>query len=266
MRTYKRASAACLAVAFLAMTGAAPTSAPEKFIVSSERFGYIGTVSVFNTLADAQSGRNPRYAGFVMPQRDGSIYMSRAMGGDYSEFNAILTNWYSTNDPDPENNPGKGNPNNKNIGFVQMYDNNADNWQNQKAYWSKDKQTFTIESKGRNASYPSVENPGEYARLWNAGATQGAGESTKGTFVTYEVVFNATGLAGHDPDNDGFFENSKNATGFSGTFKAVFKNESANYPDSNGYYVVSLTFNSSWWAVSNTTTKNDHFGSSNVKN
>ena len=265
MKTYKRASAACLAVAFLATTGAAPTSAPEKFIVSSERFGYVGTVSVFNTLSDAQSGRNPRHVGIVMPQRGGSIYMSRAMGGDYSEFNAILTNWYSTHDPDPENNPGKGNPDNRNHGFVQMYDNNADNWQNQKATWSKDKQTFTIESKGKNASYPSVANPGEYARLWNAGATQGSGESTKGTFLTYEVVFNATGLAGHDPDNDGFIENSTNATGFSGTFKAVFKNESANYPDSNGYYVVSLTFNSTCWAESEGLARDDHFGSSNVK-
>ena len=239
------------------------TAVPEKFLASSERFGYIGTVSVYNTLADAHSGHNPRFNSIVMPQRDGAIYMSRAMGGDYSEFNSILTDWYSNGDPD---HLGVGNPNNKNQCFFQMYDNNADNWQNQKANWSTDKNTFTLETKGKNASYPSVDNPGEYARLWNAGATQGSGESTRGTYLEYAVVFRATGLAATDPDHDGFFENSHNATAYSGTFTALFQNESERYPDSNGFYVVKLAFNGVSWAVANGYAKDDHFGSASIKN
>jgi hypothetical protein len=241
----------------------APTPAPEKFICSSERFGYAGTVSVYNTLAEARSGRNPRFTSIAFPQRDGSIYMARNMGGEWSEFNAILTNWYSTQNPDPEK-KGHGNPNNQNTGFFQMYDNNADNWQNQKAYWSKDKKTFTIESKGKNASYPSVENPGEYARLWNAGQTTGGGEGTKGTYLEYEVVFKASGLTGTDDDNDGFIENTGNATSYSGHFKAIFRNESTRSPESNGFYVVSLTFNNTSWAKGLNLTEVDHFGSVNV--
>ena len=244
----------------------APAPAPEKFILSCERFGYIGTVSVYNSYAEAQSGRNPRYSNIVMPQRDGSIYMARAMGGEYGEFNAILTNWYATLDADPENNPGKGNPNNKNEGFFQMYDNNADNWQNQKATWNKQKTVFTLESKGKNASYPSVSNPGEYARLWNAGAPAGSGEATKGTYLEYQVTFVASGVNGTDPDSDGFFEYTGTGGTYSGSFKAIFRNESQNYPASNGWYVLNLTFNNVSWAAPKGIADPDHFGSANVKN
>ncbi len=249
-----------LAVVALIGAGAAPSA--EKFICSSERFGYTGTVTVYNTVSDARSGRNPRSSSIAFPQRDGSIYMARNMGGEWSEFNAILTNWYSSSDPDHK---GQGNPNNQNTGFFQMYDNNADNWQNQTSYWSKDKKSFTIESKGKNASYPSVTNPGEYARLWNAGYTTGGGEGTKGTYLEYEVKFTATGLVAQDTDSDGFFENTANATGYSGTFKGIFKNESTRSPESNGYYVLTLTFNNTCWAVTNGFAELDHFGSATIK-
>lgn len=246
----------------LAVLASPSAPAPEKFIVSCERFGYFGTISVFNSYSDAKSGKNARYSGIAMPPRDGSIYMARAMGGEYGEFNAILTNWYSTTDTDPSH-VGYGNPNNKNEGFFQMYDNNADNWQNQKASWSKDKKTFTLVSKGKNASYPSVEEPGEYARLWNAGAPQGSGESTKGTYLDYEVTFVATGITGTDADNDGFFEYEGNGGSFSGTFKAIFRNESTKYPASNGWYVVDLKFNNVNWAAGLGLAKPSHFGSAN---
>ena len=241
----------------------ATAPAPEKLFCSSERFGYIGTISVYSSFADAKAGKNARFTNIAVPPRDGSIYMARNMGGEWSEFNAFLTNWYATTNADPEK-KGHGNPNNQNTGFVQMYDNNADNWQNQKAYWSKDKKSFTFESRGKNASYPSVENPGEYARLWNAGYTTGGGEGTRGTFLEYEIVFKATGLVGADEDNDGFIENTANATGYSGTFKAIFRNESTRSPESNGFYVVTLTFNNTSWADDLGLTEVDHFGSSNV--
>ena len=251
---------AAIGLATLATTAGAP--APEKFIADCDRFGYIGTVSVYNTFADAQAGKNARVVNVVMPQRDGSIYLSKAMGGEWSEFNAFLTNW--SDGPDPEK-PGHGNPNNMNHGFIQMYDNNADNWQNQKAYWSEDLQTFTVETKGKNAAYPSVEEPGEYARLWHAPNMTGPGENTKGTFWRYEMYFQATGLNGADSDGDGFYENSNNATSFRGYFKAIFRNESERNPAANGYYVVNVTFNNVSWAGSNGYTENDTFGSSVVK-
>lgn len=249
----------------LALTVLAPLAgAPEKFLASTDRWGYTGSITVYNSFSDAVAGKNPRTGPIPVPQRDGSLYVARAMGGQYGEYNAILTNWYATTDPDP-NHKGWGNPNNKNEGFFQMYDADASNWQNQKASWSRNKDTFTLEAKGQRASYPSVANPGDYARLWNAGAPAASGEGTKGTFLRYEYKLVATGLAGNDDDHDGLVENSKNASGYSGYYTAIFQNESQRHPESNGFYVVSLTFNNTSWAKSNAVSSNDEFASATVK-
>lgn len=239
-------------------------AAPEKFLASTDRWGYTGTIRVYNSFADAVAGKNPRTAAIPVPGRDGSLYVARNMGGEYSEYNAILTNWYATTDPDPAK-KGWGNPNNKNEGFLQMYDADASNWQNQKAYWNPAKTTFTVEAKGMRASYPSVENPGDYARLWNAGSPAASGEGTKGTFLRYEYKMVATGLVGNDADNDGLIENTGNATGYSGYYKAIFQNESVRHPESNGFYVVSLTFGPSTWAVAQGLGQADEFASANIK-
>lgn len=245
---------------FAASTPSLP--APEKFLASSERWTYTGTIRVYNSFADAVSERNPRTPEIQVPRRDGAIYIARNMGGEFGEFNAILTNWYASPDP---NKKGHNNPNNKNEGFVQMYDADASNWQEQKAYWNRDKTAFTVEAKGKRASYPSVQNPGDYARLWNAGSPPGAGEATKGTFLRYEYRFTATGLTAQDLDNDGIFENVGNATGYAGAFTAIFQNESVRYPAANGFYVVKLTFGNQSWAVSQNLAENDSFKSGVVK-
>lgn len=127
MRYLKGSTTTFAAIGMAALATTVGSPAPEKFIADSDRWGYIGQVSVYNTFADAQAGKNARYVGIVMPQRDGSLFMSKAMGGEFSEFNAILTNWSDNGDPE---NPGRGNPNNKNHGFLQMYDGDADKWQN----------------------------------------------------------------------------------------------------------------------------------------
>jgi hypothetical protein len=243
-------------IALLAIAGSG--HAPEKFLASTDRWSYSGTVSVYNSFSDAVSGRNPRTPAIAFPTRDGSLYVARNMGGEYSEFNAILTNWYATTNPDPEK-KGWGNPNNKNEGFIQMYDADASNWQNQKAYWNQAKTIFTVEAKGQRASYPSAANPGDYARLWNAGSPPASGEGTKGTFLRYEYKMVADGLTATDPDKDGYWESTGNAASYSGSFKAIFQNESTRHPESNGFYVVSLTFGNSSWAVANTIAGADKF-------
>ncbi len=229
---------------------------PESFFCSSVRFGYTGTISVYNTFAEAQSGRNPRHSSVVVPNRDGAIYIVRNRPTFYEDFNAFLTFWSS--------HEGQ-NPNNTNLGFIQMYDDDASNWLNQKGYWNRSKTTFTVEAMGRNATYPSGANPGDYARLWNAGAVQGSGESTKGTFLRYEYKFIVTGVQGTDDDQDGFFEYRGPDGQFSGYFKGIFENESASSPGSNGFYVVELSFNNTSWSVANNFTKNNAFGSSRTQ-
>lgn len=228
--------------------------APEKFLASSERFGYTGTVSVYATYPQAMAQQNPIRSGIAFSQRDGSLYVARAMGGEYGEFNAILTNWFSS-----PNRDGQGNPNNTNASFFQMYDADASNWQNQKGTWSKDKKSFTVEGTGKRASYPSVEDPGDFARLWNAGAPAGSGEATKGTFYSYEYKLTATGLDGRYDPASKLIKNTKNASGYSGYFRGIFRNESTRHPESNGFYRVELTFNNSSWAVANGFARDDEF-------
>jgi hypothetical protein len=232
----------------------------ESFYASSDRFGYNGTYAVYRTEAEAKAGRNPiRNGNWV--QRDGSIYMVRNKPDFWeTEYNAFLTNWYAS-----PNANGSGNPNNANVGFVQMYDANATNWQNQKASWAKDLKTFTAFASGANATYPSAGNPGQFARLGNNGAPAGSGESTKGTYLSYEYSITAKFSNPATKDSTGFYKNNGNAINYSGYFKGIFRNESTTSPASNGYYVVNLAINNQSWSVDEGyDVRPDEFGSIKV--
>ena len=212
----------------------------DQFYASSERFGYTGTVSVYDSWKDANSGRNARCSETLWPQRDGAIYVVKNAPAYDIDYNIILTNWFA--------NMG-GSPSNTNEGFFQLYDLNADAWQNQKGSWSRDMNTFVVSGKGRNATYGSPD-PEDYARLWNACADAGSGERTIGTFLRYQYQLVATGLNGAT-DADGFTTNTTNASGYSGYFRGIFQNESNTHSDSNGFYVFELQFNSTSWADEN---------------
>lgn len=213
----------------------------DHFYASSERFGYLGTVSVYNTLKDAKSGKNARCSDQVWPQRDGGIFAVKGAPEYFVDSNEILTNWWANNGASPSD---------TNEGFFQLYDENADTWQNQKASWSHDRNTFTLKVKGRNATYVSKADPRDYARLWNACAVQGSGETTRGTFLTYDYKLVATGLHGVEGPED-FIKNTTNASDYRGHFRGIFRNESVESPASNGYYVFDLQFNNISWAAAN---------------
>lgn len=254
MKTARMMTITCLVLMISALPAVAGKS--DHFWAASELFGYEGTVSVYDTWADANSERNARCSDTLWPQRDGSIFVVKNAPEYYDDYNLILTNWYSN---------GGSNPNNTNLGFMQLYDENADAWQNQKAHWSRDRNTFTVKAKGRNATYGS-DDPEDYARLWNACAPSGSGETTKGTFLRYEYKLVATGLEG-DEDSDGFITNTQNASEYNGYFRGIFRNESNTSPDSNGYYVFDLEFNSISWADQNDPNAYpDEFGGRRQKN
>lgn len=219
----------------------------DHFYASSERFGYVGAVSVYDSWADAKSGRNARCSRVAWPQRDGAIFVVRNAPEYYADNNVLLTNWFATKSPS-----------NRNEGFVQLYDENADTWQNQSAFWSKDLGAFTVRVKGRNATYGAL-GPEDYARLWNACAPAGSGETTKGTFLTYDYEFVASGLHGVEVSG-GFSKNTTNASDYSGHFRGIFRNESVRSPASNGYYVFDISFNNVSWAAARGLTLDDEFG------
>lgn len=224
----------------IASTPAAAQGNSDRFYASSERFGYFGTVSVFDNWADANSGRNARCVAMIWPQRDGGIFVVKNVPDYYADSNVLATNGWANN---------WASPSDTNEGYFQLYDENADAWQNQKASWSKDRNTFTVTARGRNATYGSPD-PKDYARMWNACAPAGGGETTRGTFLTYEYVFIATGLnAVEGPP--GFFTNTMDASNYGGYFRGIFHNESMTSPVSNGYYVFDLRFNNMSWAAAN---------------
>lgn len=219
----------------------------DQFYAASDRFGYTGTVSVYETWADANSGRNARCSETVWPQRDGSIFVVKNAPEYYADYNALLSNWYAN---------GGNSPSNANQGFIQLYDDNADAWQSQKASWSRDRDTFTVSASGRNASYgPAADS----ARLWNACAPAGSGEATKGTYLRYDYEFTATGLNGVE-DSTGFITNTTNASDYRGHFRGIFKNESTSSSASNGFYVFDIEFNNISWAADLNFAWPDDFG------
>lgn len=239
-----------LLLVVVAVDSIASQGKSDRFYAASDLFGYTGTVTVYDTWEDAHSGRNARCASVLWPQRDGSIFVVKNAPEYYIDSNLILTNWYANNGASPSN---------TNEGFFQVYDDNADAWQNQKASWSKDLNTFSVTAKGRNATYGSPAWL-DTARLWNACAPQGIGETTKGTFLEYEYVFVATGLNGVE-DDEGFITNTTNAEHYLGSFRGIFLNESETSPESNGYYVFDLQFNDDSWAAENGYTPyDDEFG------
>jgi hypothetical protein len=194
----------------------------------------------------------------MWPQRDGALFVVKNAPEYYVDNNVVMTNWFA--------NDGNANPSNANEGFAQLYDENADTWQNQSAWWSKDLTTFTVSVKGRNATYPSNADPQDHARLWNACGMPGSGEATKGTFLTYDYEFVAVGLSGIE-NPKGFYTNTTNATDYNGHFRGIFRNESTTSTASNGYYVFDISFNNISWAAAgnlgwNGPTLPDEFGSS----
>jgi hypothetical protein len=191
-------------------------------------------------LEDANDGSNVRCSEISWPQRDGAIFVVKNAPEYYIDSNVILTNWFADNGHSPSD---------TNEGFFQLYDENSNAWANQKASWSRDRNTFTFAAKGHNATYGSPD-PEDYARLWNACATPGSGESTVGTFLRYDYKLVATGLNGVEGLN-GFITNANNASDYSGHFRGIFQNQSLTSPASNGYYVFDIQFNNNSWAADN---------------
>jgi hypothetical protein len=231
-----------------------------SYYASTERFGYTGTVTVYDTLANAMHHNHARSAANVVPQRDGSLYVVENAPAFDTDFDEFLTNWY---DDAAHDNAGTDYPNNTDFGFIQLADGlqgEPTTWINHIGYWNKDHDAFTVKVTGANATYPN-----NFTRLWNAGYADVGGEGTRGTFLTYQFTLHATGMHAVNQGND-FYTNIDNPTDYSGSFYGIFHNTSTTSPESNGYYVVQLWFNNVSWAASNGFALNDAFGSNIAKN
>lgn len=239
----RRALVSCVMVAMAVGLATTAAAAPIGGWVSTDRFGYTGTVVRYGSLADAQTGTNPMST-TAIGNRDLSLYVVDNAPAFDSDFNGVMGSWWYTTDP--SGSAGYGNTTgNSGRGFVQLYDGDAStdttvdmafsNFDG--TYWT----TYTLLLTGVNADYPN-----DYARFWVDYQGNGA---DKVIFHAYELSLTATGLEGTKVGN--VISSSNHPTGVAGTFRGVFENVSTTYPANNGFYVFDLALDMTNWAYEN---------------
>lgn len=227
-------------------------SVAQGLAVVTDKFGYNMTVTEYASLTDARAATNPigTYAAPNAPS-DGTTFMI-AGHPVYSDFNAFLTAWYYTTDPDHGVDSGRGNPSNTNTGFVQLYDDNGSTDVSISGGWtSLAYDTFVLDVSGLNAGAD------DGARLWPAPLEGGAASLSAGIFHEYALHMEATGLNGvADPDYTGYISSTNHPVNVSGYFRGIFENTSATQA---GFYTFDLTLVNDNWAWDNRDSLNGEF-------
>jgi hypothetical protein len=240
-----------LAISALAAVSAAHG---QSFFVSTDRLAYAGTVTVHNTLANAQSGVNARGGVYNVSQRDAHLYLVKNRPEENRDMNILMTAWYyttaeNTNGP-PKDDPrgdnyywGVGNPSNTKDSFLQLYDDNGDSDISVSAGWTNAAHdTFSLNMSGG----PGVS--GDYGLFWNAGGELGSYDTLIGDYLTWNLQVTASGLYGTDLDGDGFIQSSNQPSSITGSFTGIFQNRNTVNPTANGFYRFNLAINSENWA------------------
>lgn len=237
---------------------AAGPAAADAFFVSSETFNYSGSVTVYDTLSDAMNGVNARSGPHGIPTgvngprstlpgaRDGSIYVGAGVPAAFNSdpnVNIFQTAWYFTDQP--ANGPGWGNPNNANTGFAQLYDLDGETDLTSTGGWTDDTYTsFVFSVSGENAGAD------EFARLWHAPNVGGAAALTAGTFLEYDLGFEADFAVSASASSSvpGWYETDQDPTNIDGFFRGIFQNTNTVDTSLNGFYVFDFQLDEGTWA------------------
>lgn len=205
-----------LALALLA------TAASAQVVSLTDRFAYTGTVTRYESLADAENATGPSAVHSLGPtNRDLRIALINGFApllGDQFHFG---TNWSPP-----------GSPSNSNTGFVQIPLHYGA--PTLRAYWDLSLTAFTFEARGA-LSAPDT-------RLWSG--TESGGQT--GAFLDYRLGFTAAGLdtAIWDPLNGTYWSLSE-PTSVTGHLRGLFHNTSA---DAAGYYTFDFEITLDSWA------------------
>lgn len=207
-------------------------------LISTDRFGYSGTVDRYATLLDAQNKTN-LVSTVTITNRDLALYISNVD----ENINVIMGSWWYTTHP--SGNAGYGNTTgNSGMGFLQLYDEDGSTTTSRSFSFGDFDGTyytsFSMNLTGINA------NAADYSRFWVD--FQGGG-ADKVIFHNYELDLKATGLEGV-ASNSGI-EAFNHPTGVVGDFTGLFQNVSTTYPQNNAYYVFDLDLNMINWAYAN---------------
>jgi hypothetical protein len=225
----------------------------SNFFAATDKFGYTGDVSVYDSLADAQSETNPRNAtpyeilNVEGDSQDGSLYVSGGANPYDAEGFYFLTAWWYTTDGRTN---GWGNPNNNNTGFIQLFDpsivNDLTGEFTTLNVGGTDDSTFSLSANGANAT-----NADAFSRFWNAPETGGPAVETAGEFVEWDFALQAEGLS--VVENAGYYEANDHPSNVTGHFRGIFHNQSFSDDTAayDGFYVFDVTFNNDSWAWDN---------------
>ncbi len=231
-----------LVLALVATTAAAHA----QIVAVSNRLGYTGSITRFDTLADAQAGTNSTAsASLDGANRDLGLYITRGLAGLGVPTNTqIGTSWaFTTTGPLP----GIGNPSNVDRGFVQL-PTAAGSLPSLNSYWDSSLTTFTLQAQGANAYAADL------TRLWNTNESHGQ----VGTFLSYDFSLVASGLAQATwLAPAGTYVSASEPTAVSGHFGGLFLNSSSLDAAANGYYRFDFDLNLDSWAYAN---RNDLVG------
>lgn len=180
-------------IATMAFMLSAPSVTIAGVVVSTDRFGYTGTVS------DGSQNYN------ITNNRDLSLYIIQDPQpyDPLGDINQILTAWYYT-----------GSPSNVMEGFVQLDDPDGSTDTELSGFWSADLKTFTFSLKGKNTT--GVDN-----RLWD-----GLDGPDYGQFLDYSLDLTAQFANAAINNGSGFYYIEDDPTSVSGSFTGHFRNDS----------------------------------------
>jgi len=207
-------------------------------IISTDRFGYSGTVERYATLIDAQNKTN-LVSSVSITNRDLALYIS-SVGED---VNVIMGSWWYTTHP--SGSAGYGNTTgNSGMGFLQLYDADGSTDVTRSFSFGDFDGTyytsFSMNLTGANA------NAADFSRFW---VDYQGGGADKVIYHNYELDLKATGLEG--VETNGVIEAFNHPTGVVGDFTGLFQNVSTTFPQNNAYYVFDLDLNMTNWAYAN---------------
>lgn len=234
-------------VAVLALcVGMTASATPIGGFVSTDRFGYTGTVQRYASLQDAQNGTNSID---TISVGDRDLALSLADNDTtIADENIMMGSWWYTLDTHfsaTQGRAGWGNTRgNTGVGFMQLYDwdGSTDSTVSMEftdfdgTYYT----AFDLLVQGGNATRTD-----DYARL---SAYDNVNDG--GTWHEYTLDLTATGLQG--VDLGGVIESTNQPTGVTGSFTGIFEiTENQTSPANQGFYTIDFTLTMTNWAWSN---------------
>jgi len=222
------------------------SSAVADGFVSTDRFGYSGTVTRYATLADAQLQANAIDT-ISVGDRDLSLYIAHA-DTSVADINIIMGSWWYT--MDEQYGPGLGGAGwgnttgNTGVGYTQLYDDDASTDTSVSMAFGNFDGTYyteyTLSIVGQNAG------AADYSRF---SAIDNVNDG--GIWHEYALSFVAGGLEGQVV-SPGVIESTNQPTSVSGTYTGLFEiTENQTTPANQGFYVLDLTLSMTNWAFDN---------------